>query len=210
MKSQCSLYFLLLTLKIIFYKKELQRSETCDSHSGATGPIHGKCSCHCKTSTAISIFQKHLNFRAILSFKLKHGCTFQIHFIKNMLCFDIRVSNATKTRSDQRCVVFICIRFRECWEQKYSQTRLAVCNTDCYPLKVNNWKQICKATQELSCLKLTKISVRSSVCMTVSCCFCIINKTREGHDFFAVMYPLLSVFSNKIKRLKRNLLASVL
>ena len=41
MKSQCSLYFLLLTLKIIFYKKELQRSESCDSHSGATGPIHG-------------------------------------------------------------------------------------------------------------------------------------------------------------------------
>ena len=107
MKSQCSLYFLLLTLKIIFYKKELQRSESCDSHSGATGPIHGKCSWHCKTSTAISIFQKHLNFRAVLSFKLKHGCTFQIHFIKNMLCFDIRVSNATKTRYDRRCVVSI-------------------------------------------------------------------------------------------------------
>ena len=47
MKSQCSLYFLLLTLKIIFYKKELQRSESCDSHSGATGPIHGKCFWHC-------------------------------------------------------------------------------------------------------------------------------------------------------------------
>ena len=72
MKRQCFLYFLLLTLKIIFYKKELQRSESCDSHSGATGPIHGKCSWHRKTSTAISIFQKHLNFRAVLSFKLKY------------------------------------------------------------------------------------------------------------------------------------------
>ena len=126
-----------------------------------------------------------------------------------VLTFECQTRQKQDTIGDVLFLYYF-IRFRECWEQKYSRTRLAVCNTDCYPLKVNNRKQICKATQESSCLKLTKISVRSSVCVTVSCCFCIINKTTERHDFFAVMYPLLSVFSNKIKRLKRNLSASVL